>query len=237
MNNEVVADYTELSRRCAEVIAAFIRENRDSLLCLAAGDTPLGAYAQLVTMQASGEVDLSSVYYAGLDEWVGLGPKDKGSCYQVMFDHLYGPARIPGERLHVFNGLGDPVLECKAMNQWLADRGPLALAVVGVGMNGHIGFNEPDVPAVDGAIMVSLDTVTKTVSTKYFGAERPVTMGITIGLNTLYQAQRILVLASGEKKAPVIQEAFYGPKTPSIAASMLQDHRNLTLLLDTYAAG
>jgi len=231
----VADDYNALSKKTARMIASFIRKNPDSLLCLAAGDTPLGAYAELIKMQAAGEVNLSDVYYAGLDEWVGLGPDDKGSCRQVMFDCFYNPAGIPCDRIHVFDGMDSPAAACSAMNAWLSDRGPLGLTLLGVGMNGHIGFNEPNVPAADGAIAVSLDEVTKAVSVKYFGKEQPVSTGVTIGLSTLLKAREVLVIACGEKKAPVIKNAFYGNKTPANPASMLQGHPGLVLLLDKEA--
>lgn len=231
----IADDYSELSRQTAQMISAFIQDNPNSLLCLAAGDTPLGTFAQLIKMQETGEVNLSSVYYAGLDEWVGLGQNDKGSCKQVMFDNFYTPARIPPARIHVFDGLKDPDAECRAMNQWLADKGPLALALLGVGMNGHVGFNEPNGPDCDGAIVVPLDEVTKAVSVKYFGKEIPVTIGVTIGLSTLQKAQKVLVMASGEKKASVIKAAFFDAPTLANPASMLQTHSGLVLLLDKAA--
>ena len=233
----IANDYDELSKKAAGMVAAFIRGNPLSTLCLAAGDTPLGAYAELIKMQASGAVNLSDVYYAALDEWVGLGPEDKGSCRQVMDDHFYLPAGIPRDRIHVFNGLGDPAAECGAMNKWLAARGGIGLTLLGVGINGHIGFNEPNVKAADGAITVPLDGTTKAVSVKYFGKERPVSAGVTIGLSALLKAREMLVMANGAKKAAVIKRAFYGNVTPAVPASMLQNHPALTLLLDRDAAG
>ena len=236
MKTTIAGDYGELSGITAGRIASYIRENRNSLLCLAAGDTPLGAFAELVKMQSSGKVNLSDVYYAGLDEWIGLGPDDKGSCYQVMRDSFYNPAGIPREHIHVFDGLADPADECGAMNKWLADRGPIGLTLLGVGMNGHIGFNEPGVRETDGAIIVPLDETTKSVSVKYFGKTRPVTTGITQGLSALLKADTVLIMASGKRKAALVKKALYGEKTAMFPASMLRDHPNLTLLLDREAA-
>ena len=232
MKTIVTADYSELSRETARTAAQFIRENPNALLCFAAGDTPLGAFAELIKLQAAGEVDLSSVFYAGLDEWVGLGAQDKGSCRQVMYDHFYTPAKIPPERIHTFDGLADPAAECAAMDAWLAVRGGIGMTLLGVGMNGHIGFNEPNAPHTDTALVVPLDNVTQTVGVKYFDKPQPVTRGITIGLNALRAARRVLIMASGAKKAPVIQRAFYAPPTPDCPASLLQGHPDLTLLLD-----
>ena len=173
-----------------------------------------------------------------MDEWVGLGANDKGSCRQVMDDFFYTPAKIPRERIHVFNGLADPIAECGAMNKWLIKHGSrLGLALLGVGMNGHVGFNEPNAPESYGAVFVPLDYVTKSVSVKYFGRYRPITHGVTLSLPTLSTARELLVIASGTKKASVIKDAFSGAKTPSNPASMLQDHPRLVLMLDGEAAG
>jgi len=237
MTTQTFTDHPAFNRETARRVAAYINQNPGALLCLAAGDTPLGAFAELIKMQDAGEVNLSSVYYAGLDEWVGLGPHDKGSCRQVMDDHFYLPAKIPRERIHVFNGLADPAAECVAMNEWLALRGGIGLTLLGVGMNGHVGFNEPNGPDTNGAIIVELDDVTKSVGAKYFDKPQPVSRGITIGLATLRGAREILVMASGAKKSSIIQKAFFNPPTPSVPASMLQGHPNLTLLLDEAAAG
>ena len=232
----IAKDYDDLSRRAALAIAGFIRTNPDALLCLAAGDTPLGTFRELIRLQSEGSVDLSSVYYAGLDEWVGLGPDDTGSCRQVMRDNFYAPARIPMDRIHVFDGLDDPAAQYAAMNAWLRARGAIGLALLGIGMNGHVGFNEPGTPEAEGALVISLDEVTKKISEKYFDKKQPVTKGITIGLTTLMKARQTLIIASGENKAPIVKQAFCEPKSKSVPASVFQDHPELTLLLDEAAA-
>ena len=141
----VARDYHALSVEAAGRVAEFVRGNPGALLCLAAGDTPLGAFAELVRMQDAGEVDLGSVYYAGLDEWVGLGKEDRGSCWKVMYENFYGPARIPKERMKVFDGLAENAgRECGEMDEWVKGHGGIGLTLLGVGMNGHVGFNEPD---------------------------------------------------------------------------------------------
>jgi len=177
-------------------------------------------------------VDLAGVYYVGLDEWVGLGYDDKGSCKQVMSDNFYTPAKIPPERMRVFDGLAEPEAECEEIGKWIAERGGIGLALLGVGMNGHVGFNEPNGPGGGGAIVVPLDDTTKAVSVKYFGRTLPVTQGVTISLATLKQARKIIVMASGGKKREIIRKSFCFEPTPTIPASFLQDHSDLTLLTD-----
>ena len=237
MNIITAKDYRELSSLATQKTADFINANPNSMICFAAGDTPLGMLTELVTLQNRGKVDLSSVWYAQLDEWVGLGPEEKGSCIKVMTDAFFAPAGIPDERVQFFDGL-DPNLErqCREMENWLASHDGIGYAVLGVGMNGHIGFNEPGAPDAEGCIIVELDDTTKTVSKKYFGKELPVTKGLTIGWRTLYDARTVVLIASGAKKAPIIKDALEGPITAGLPASLFQDHRNITVMLDDDAA-
>ena len=230
-------DYCELSLLAAQKTADYINANPGSLICFPAGDTPLGMYAELVAMQKRGEVDLMSVWYAQLDEWVGLGPGDTGSCIRVMADAFFVPACISRTRVKLFNGL-DPDLErqCREMEDWLASHGGIGYAVLGVGMNGHIGFNEPGTPDTEGCIIVKLDDTTKTVSKKYFGKEMPVTTGLTIGWRTLLDARSVVFMAGGATKAPIIKDALEGPVTTRLPASLFQNHRDITVMLDKDAA-
>jgi len=232
----IAGDYGDLSFRTAKKTADFINSNPGVLLCLAAGDTPLGAYSELVRMQTEGAVDLSSVYYAGLDEWIGLGPADKGSCHQVMYGSFYEPAEIPSDRINVFDGLADPAEQCIKMNDWIRLHDGIGLTILGIGMNGHIGFNEPGVLESRGAIIVPLDNVTIGVSVKYFGKEIKVSHGLTIGLTELSMARKVLVIAGGGHKAGIIKQAFCEPASASVPASLLQDHPDITLMLDEDAA-
>ena len=236
------SSYHSLSVATARFVADYIRANPGALLCLAAGDTPLGAFAELVRMNKTEQVDLGSVFYVGLDEWVGLGPEDLGSCWQVMHDNFYTPAGIPKERMRVFDGLAEPAEECERMDEWVRRHGGIGLTLLGVGMNGHVGFNEPydrrlacreDVDRRGRlSYVVPLDETTKSVSTKYFGAPRPVTHGVTISLEALRAARQIIVMASGEKKREIIRKSFYSEPSPEVPASMLQGHGNLIFLTD-----
>jgi len=228
-------DYNDLSIDTAKIIAGHIRAMPNTLVCLAAGNTPLGAFRELVAMQERGEVDLSSVWYAGLDEWVGLGPDDEGSCANVMNDALYKV--IQKERIRIFDGLdSDSDRQCREMENWIKSHGGISFTLLGIGMNGHIGFNEPGTPDVDGCFTVALDDVTKSVSKKYFGKELPVTTGITIGWRTLFNAQSVVLMSSGKDKAPIVKAALQESQTPNVPASLFQNHSNLSVMLDNDAA-
>lgn len=227
----------EMAEKTAWSVASLIRQNPGRLICFAAGDTPLGMLRGLVRLQEEGGCDLRSMYYAGLDEWIGLGYGDKGSCAQVMKDAFYTPAGIPPEHMCIFDGLAqDADAECRKMEGWIKARGGLFLTVLGVGMNGHIGFNEPFGPDREGCFTIALDATTRAVSEKYFGKSLPVTAGITIGWRTLLTSERMFVLASGKNKASIIEQAFAGKPSSAVPASRTQEHGSLVVALDKEAA-
>lgn len=237
MNIFIESDYNGISFNASKTAAEYINNNPGALLCFAAGDTPLGMFEKLIEMQRKKEVDLSSVFYAELDEWLGLGYQDKGSCRQVMADNYYLPAGIPEERINVFDGLDDDTgAQCRQMEKWIELHGGIGLAVLGIGLNGHIGFNEPNTPETKGCFTVQLDDVTKAVSKKYFGRTMDIEQGITIGHSTLKDAKRLILLASGAKKAHILSTALNGKKDPLIPASLLQHHPDLTVIVDKPAA-
>jgi len=235
MTVEISNNYNELSIQVSEKIAGYINAMPGTLVCLAAGNTPLGAFRELVAMQERGEVDLSSVWYAGLDEWIGLGPGDVGSCAQVMNEALY--KHISKERIRIFDGLdSDEEKQCRDMENWIKSHGGLGFTLLGIGMNGHIGFNEPGASDAEGCFLVDLDDITKSVSKKYFGKELPIAKGITIGWRTLFNAGNVVLMASGKEKAPIVKAALQGPVTPDIPATQFKKHNKLTVMLDKDAA-
>jgi 6-phosphogluconolactonase/glucosamine-6-phosphate isomerase/deaminase len=230
-------DYEALCDRVAVATSDWIVRHPGSLVCFAAGDTPLPVYHRLVARQQQGKVDLSSVFYAGLDEWVGLGYPDRGSCLQVMSDAFYTPAGIPADRRRVFDGLADPASECRAMDQWIRTRGGIRFTLLGIGLNGHIGFNEPGAPDQDGCIVVDLDDTTRAVSVKYFGAERPVRQGVSVSARTLCRAESVYLMAAGANKAPIVARLLDGAPEREVPAARLLSHPGLRLFLDRDASG
>jgi len=223
--------------KTAANLAPIIRANPGKLICFAAGDTPLNMLGELIALQGAGEVDLNTMYYAGLDEWAGLGRADKGSCAQVMYDAFYSPAGILPERMRVFDGTAaDLVAEARGMDAWIRPRGGVFLTVLGVGMNGHVGFNEPGTPETDGCLVVELDEITRQVGQKYFDRRREVKEGVTIGWAALVKAEALFVMATGEKKADIVRRAFFEEMDPLIPASLMRKNAGMTLILDKDAA-
>jgi len=237
MNIQIFKNEKDMGNSIAQAIAAIIKQNPGRLICFAAGDTPLGMLRELLVLQDNGFCDLRTMYYAGLDEWVGLGYEDKGSCVQVMKDTFYIPAGIPTDHIGLFDGLSkDLDHECRKMDRWIKLHGGIFLSVLGVGMNGHIGFNEPFTPDNEGCFSVGLDETTKAVSEKYFGKRIPVVTGITIGWRTLIESEHLFVMASGSKKASIIKKAFTEKPSIAVPASLTKHNKNLIVALDKDAA-
>ena len=237
MNVSVSQNAALLADKVAADIAAYINANPGALLCLAAGDTPLPAYHKLVAMQKDGLVDLSSVYYVGLDEWVGLGRETRGSCMQVMEEAFYGPAGIRDDRLCVWNGLCiDPHQEIERVVQFVRAHGGIGLTLLGIGMNGHVGFNEPGTGLPLGGILVDLDETTVSVSVKYFDTALPVRQGLTLGCGELKNARTLYLMANAQRKAPIVKKILKEAPTDKVPASLLTDHQNSCFYLDEEAA-
>ena len=235
MNIVVKESYEEMSSACAEYIGEYIKANSGKVLCFAAGDTPLGILQNLIKMQEKGEINLASMYYAGLDEWVELGYEDKGSCKQFMEDNFYTPAKIPVENIRVFDGKANPDEETKAVLEFIKNKGGLGMAVLGIGMNGHIGFNEPgtSVDFAGGKILLSESSVT--VGQKYFNKKYNLKYGVTLGIKTLVESEKVVLIANGEKKADIVANSLKEKENPAFPASYLTTHSDYHVFLDNAA--
>lgn len=233
----VCRDYEEMSRRAAELTAEGLRQRPDGLLSFAGGETPLGtvhAFAELVNR---GEVDISRTHYVSLDEWVGLSNTDEGSCGIFNRRELLDRLEKPFAASHIINGAAaDMESERDALNAYFAQYGPLTVSVLGIGMNGHVGFNEDGVSFDLDAHITPLSEVTKRVMSKYFGEKFHPTQGISQGIRQIMAAERVILLANGAHKADIVKKALKGAVTNSVPASVLQNHPNCFVVLDEAAA-
>ncbi len=236
MNFHKFPDHDTLSQATAEYIAALINRKPGALLCLASGDTPIETYHRFVALAQAGRVDVSQCTFVGLDEWVGFGPEDAGSCSYYVFRDLFTPLKLRPEQVHVFDAkAADLEAECSRIDALIDSRGGLDLLLVGMGMNGHIALNEPGTPFTLGCHVVELAESTKTVGQKYFEKETKLTLGITLGLRHLTEANEVILLVSGAKKAPMLHEALTGPVTEQVPASILQTKSTAQIWLDEAA--
>jgi len=230
-------DYESMSRTTAMLIVQTIKNKPGALLCLAAGDTPRRAYSLIREIAEKENADLSQCSFVSLDEWVGIAPENEGSCQYFLRSVVFGPLQIAEQQIHLFNALSpDLENECKEMDRFISERGGIDLMVVGIGRNGHIGFNEPGVAPDHYSHVVPLDETTRTVGQKYFKTETVLSSGITLGLKHLMEAGIAIMIANGDNKAAVIKEALEMPVDVKMPASILQQHRNGIVILDEAAA-
>ena len=236
MTIQTFPDHDTLSQHTAEHIAALVNQKPDALLCLASGDTPIETYRRFVALAQAGRVDVSRCTFVGLDEWVGFGPDDVGSCSYYVYRDLFRPLGLRPEQIHTFNAKANNLTaECARIDALIDNRGGLDLLLVGMGMNGHIALNEPGTPFTNGCHVVELAESTKTVGQKYFDRETALTQGITVGLHHLTGAHDVVLLVSGEKKATMLHTALTSPVTEQVPASIVQTQPDARVWVDAGA--
>ena len=237
MRTYVTKDYAEMSRKAANIISAQIILKPDSLLGLATGSTPVGAYRQLVEWYEKGDLDFKEVVTVNLDEYKGLGPDNPQSYAYYMEDKLFKKVNIKPENTHLPDGLNDdPEDACRKYNELLEKLGEQDLQLLGLGRNGHIGFNEPDEIFDQNVHCVSLTNSTIEANKRFFEAGEEVPKyAYTMGIRSILRSKKVLVIASGEDKADAVKKAFFGPVTPLVPASILQLHDDVILVTDRAA--
>ena len=233
----VADDYQKMSRQAANIISAHVILKPDCVLGLATGSTPIGMYKQLVDWYNKGDLDFSQVKSVNLDEYVGLAPAHDQSYRYFMQTNLFDHVNIDPANTNVPDGLAeDPEAECRRYNQVIRDLGGIDVQVLGMGHNGHIGFNEPEEAFELETHVVNLTESTIKANARFFASEDEVPKkAMTMGIKSIMQARQILVVVSGEDKADIVKRAFTGPVTPNVPASILQMHPNVVLVGDKAA--
>lgn len=227
-------DYNDMSRKAANIISAQIIMKPDCVLGLATGSTPIGTYAQLVEWYQKGDLDFSEVTTVNLDEYKGLTKDNEQSYYYFMNDKLFSKVNIDPKRTFLPDGMEpDSDKACREYNQVIADVGGVDLQLLGLGHNGHIGFNEPGMAFEAQTHCVELTESTMKANQRFFASMEDVPRwAYTMGIKTIMQAKKILVVVSGADKAAIVKEAFFGAITPKVQASVLQLHNDVTLVAD-----
>lgn len=230
-------NYQELSDFAASEIANSIKNKPSLVLCLASGDTPKLTVDLLVKKLKEDKIDYSKITFIGLDEWVGLPPTNNGSCHFFFKTKLIGPLQLSQSQYFLFNALAEDLKnECAKMDRFIEQKEAIDIMVVGIGMNGHIGFNEPGSSFDNLSHVIELDEVTRSVGQKYFNEPVELSKGITIGFKQLLNAKKVFLMANGSKKAEVIKKTVQGPITENFPASIMQRHENGFVLVDDEAA-
>jgi len=238
MNLIIKENYEELSNETARRIADFVNAKPDALLCLAAGNTPIGTYGKLVELARAKQVDFSKCRFVGLDEWVGMDRATDGSAQQMIYRDFFDPLGIDPARIVYFDATAEDLLgQCKRIDAFLADEGPIDFMLLGIGVNGHLGLNEPGVDFDSRCHIVELSETTVTVGQKYFKESRALTGGITLGIRQILETRTVFLIASGENKADAVRRMQDGDVTNELPASVLQRHGDCTVIVDRAAAG
>lgn len=230
-------DYKDMSRKAANIISAQVILKPDSVLGLATGTTPIGAYQQLAEWNQKGDCDFSQVSTYNLDEYRGLTHEDPQSYHYFMRQNFFDHINIDINNTHVPDGANPNAEEaCAAYDKVVADAGYPDLQLLGLGQNGHIGFNEPDESFSKGTHMVNLTESTIKANSRLFEHEEDVPrQAYTMGVQTIMYARMILMIASGENKAQAVHDMIYGPVTPACPASILQLHHHCIVIADEAA--
>ena len=225
-------DYRDMSRKAANVISAQVILFPRSVLGLATGSTPIGIYSQLAEWYRKGDIDFSETVTVNLDEYCGLAPEHPQSYRYFMREQLFSKVNLCGENTHVPQGLAEPAEECARYDALIASLGGIDLQLLGLGRNGHIGFNEPSGAFEKTTHCVELSGDTIAANARFFSdpAEVP-RRALTMGIKSIMQAKKILLAVSGDK-ADILREALYGPITPEVPATILQLHPDLTVVTD-----
>lgn len=227
-----IETYEKMSRHAANIISAQVIIKPDSVLGLATGSTPLGTYKQLIDWYNKGDIDFSLVTTVNLDEYVGLDGSNDQSYRYFMNKNFFEHINIDLGNTFVPNGCAvDLAGEGKRYDEHIAELGGIDLQLLGIGLDGHIGFNEPDKYFVKSTHVVDLHESTIKANSRFFASEDEVPKkAITMGMVSIMQAKKILLIASGKEKRDILEKAFYGPITPEIPASILQLHPDITVI-------
>lgn len=240
MNVIVVANYDEMSERAAAFVAAEIGHRPDLRIGLPTGNTPSGMYERLVGMHRRGEVDFSQISTFNLDEYWGIEFAHPAAFARYIGDRFLAHVNVPEEQAHWPDGIGQAEQNAAAYEVLLSKGGPLGLLILGIGVNGHIGFNEPGTNFASRTGLVPLAERTRQDAfhprSGFDSAEDVPTHGITMGIGTMMESRRILLLASGQSKAQAIKKALAGSVTEDVPASVLQRHPDVTVIVDEAAA-
>ncbi len=233
----VAENYEAMSRQAANILSSVVCMKPDCVLGLATGSTPIGTYQELIKRYEEGDLDFSKVKTVNLDEYVGLEPTHDQSYRYFMQTQLFDHVNIDVANTNVPGGMAQDVeAECRRYDEIIASMGGIDIQVLGMGHNGHIGFNEPAEDFPKGTHQVDLADSTIEANARFFENRDMVPRkAVTMGIGSIMQARRILVVVSGEGKADIVEKAFRGPVTPKVPASILQMHPDVILVGDKAA--
>ena len=235
----IIADSYELmSKQAADAIANITQSIAEPLVCVPSGDSPKALYKEWKLQQEKKIIDIHNWYFLGLDEWIGLDENDEGSCRYMLNRDLFHPLNIQEEKICCFNGnTTNTEAECNRIENYIHQHKAIDIAILGLGMNGHVGLNEPGTSSLLYSHVSNIHPVTNKTGQKYFSKPQSLTQGITLGLATLMEAKHLILLVSGQKKADILKQAIEDDVTENVPASLLRRHPQFYIYADKDAAG
>lgn len=233
---EVYENYHEMSKRCAELVKECLERKPNALLCFPAGSTVVETCKILGEMKAGGEIDFSKAEFVALDEWLDLEDESE-NCTNFLRKHLYGPLEIKPEKMHLFNIHADDFeKECKRIDEIIFAHGGIDLMLLGLGMNGHLGLNEPGGDFKDYAKVVELSETTMNVGQKYFSGPTKLTRGITLGVHHMIETKQVILQVSGKAKKEIVKKMYESQPTQQLPGTVLKLLEGGRVILDADAA-
>ncbi|MGM8212541.1 glucosamine-6-phosphate deaminase [Virgibacillus sp. W0430] len=230
-------DYTDMSNLACDLIVQKLKDLAEPVLGLATGSTPEGLYECLIKKNKQGEITFENTTSFNLDEYIGLADDNPNSYHYFMNEKLFDHVNIAKERAHVPSGVAkDFTEECEQYEKMITEAGGIDVQLLGLGVNGHIGFNEPGTSFSSRTHVVELDESTRNANAHFFasGWEVP-SQAISMGIETIMESKEIILLASGEKKAEAIARLLNGEVSEAFPASVLHNHANVTIIADEAA--
>ncbi|MBP7236580.1 MAG: glucosamine-6-phosphate deaminase [Petrotogaceae bacterium] len=234
----VCKDYEELSLKSAEIIVNQINQKKDSVLGLATGGTPVGMYKELVKSYREGKVDFGKVITFNLDEYYGVDHENINSYHYYMNTNFFDHVNVERKNINIPNGMSKDIeKECREYDEKIQNMGGIDLQVLGVGLNGHIGFNEPAKELMSGTHITDLTKETINANARFFEDISQVpTRAITMGMATILRSKKIVVLINGKNKSKIFEKITGKKITTQIPATLLQLHPDVTIVVDEQAA-
>jgi len=229
--------YEIMSANAAEAVLQTMETHSNGLLSPASGDSPTGLYKELINRLSNKKTDISGWKFVGLDEWIGMNGDDEGSCRFYLNKQLFNPLHIPENNICFFDGTAKDLNdECNAVESFINENGGIDVAIVGLGLNGHVGMNEPGTSPSLHSHVAEIDPVTQQVGQKYFKKKTHISKGLTLGIANIMEAKNVLLIVSGSKKAEIVRQVLEEEISEKLPASLLRNHKNCSVYLDAEAA-
>lgn len=229
--------YKEVSAQAANEVVHLMQASTNKVLCIASGDTPAGLYREMVTKVSNGELDIAGWHFVGLDEWGGMNGSDEGSCRYHLNRQFFQPLKVSEEKICFFDGRAANLEEeCSRTENFIQQHGGIDVAILGLGLNGHIGMNEPGTSPRLHSHVSEIDSQTQAVGQKYFTGPRQLTNGLTLGLANLMETKHVILLVSGAHKAAIVKRILEEEVSEHLPATLLRSHPGLHIFLDAEAA-